>query len=72
MGVPVVVRLPDGDDAGVGSHGREEPGCVRGAAVVRHLQDVGAQAGRPLEQPALRDLLDVTGKQQPAARVVDA
>jgi len=57
-----VVR-PDRDECDAGAAGGEEVGVGVGAAVVRHLEDVGAQVDAVPDQPGLGLGTEIAGQQ---------
>jgi hypothetical protein len=59
----VVVVGADRDQRHPGSGGGEEVGIDVGAAVVRHLEHVGAQVDPAVEDPSLRLGAEVAGEQ---------
>lgn len=63
MRVAVGIVGPGGDQRDPRADRAQEAGRVGGAAVVGHLEDVGAQQVRPLQQQRLRALLGVPGQQ---------
>lgn len=62
-GVPVGVVRPDRDQRDPGPGGGEERRVGVGAAVVRDLQDVGAEVDAPVEDAGLRHRAQVAGEQ---------
>src|SRR4051812_4957261 len=64
-GMAVVVVGTDRDQRHSGAGGGEEVGVDVGAAVVRHLEDVGAQVDPAVEDPLLRLGAEVSGEQHP-------
>jgi hypothetical protein len=65
--VAVVVAGPDRDQRQPGVAGLQERRVGVGAAVVRHLEDVGAQVGTAGQQVVLRLDLGIAGQQDPHA-----
>jgi hypothetical protein len=63
--VAVVVVGADRDQRHPGAGGGEEVRVDVGAAVVRHLEDVGAQVDPAVEDPLLRLGTEVSGEQHP-------
>ena len=71
MRVPVGVVLADPDEGDRGPGGGEEAGRVRVAAVVRHLQHLGAQRGGVAKHERLGEHLGVAGEEHPAVCVIE-
>jgi hypothetical protein len=63
----VVVVRADGDERDTGSGGGEEVGIDVGAAVVGHLEDVGAHVDPAVQDAGLRLGAEVSGEQHPDA-----